>query len=319
MFNSQKDEFFNDLPSEIKSESKYLTKFFLSFALSYFVMYVIVIFGLSYISRLNYSDKVHNIIGLGFQQLMMLLIYFLTKAFTRNLQYTKHPVMDKMTFFKFATILVASIFILAIGSLISTYFVSLVSKLTGHVPLNFVEQTVTQMSITEIFIFVVIMAAIIEELVFRKLIIDALSKYGTAFCVVVSGFIFGIVHANFYQFFYAFGLGVLMGYVYCIYGKIIYTILIHGAINTLGSIVPLVVGLHSTQTVTPIQIAYVYVYLALVICGGIIAFRNFKKLKLYSVGGVLISPARSLYKSWGFAICIAFFATEFIYNTISFV
>ena len=66
---------------------------------------------------------------------------------------------------------------------------------------------------------------------------------------------FGIIHGNLYQFFYAFGLGALMGYVYCTYGKIIYPIIIHVVINTIGSIVPITVGITEAANFTPFQMA----------------------------------------------------------------
>ncbi len=90
------------------------------------------------------------------------------------------------------------------------------------------------------FLTVVIGAPIVEELLFRKFLIDRTIGYGERISVLLSGTLFGIMHGNFRQFFYAFALGCLFGYIYCKTGKIRNTILFHMWINFSGSIlVPL--------------------------------------------------------------------------------
>ena len=90
------------------------------------------------------------------------------------------------------------------------------------------------------FLNVVIGAPIVEELLFRKILIDRTIGYGERFSVLLSGTLFGLMHGNFQQFFYAFALGCLFAYIYCKTGKIRNTILFHMWINFCGSIlVPL--------------------------------------------------------------------------------
>ncbi|MDO4329502.1 MAG: type II CAAX endopeptidase family protein [Lachnospiraceae bacterium] len=90
------------------------------------------------------------------------------------------------------------------------------------------------------FLTVVIGAPIVEELLFRKFLIDRTIGYGEKISVLLSGILFGVMHGNFQQFFYAFALGCLFGYIYCKTGKIRNTILFHMWINFSGSIlVPL--------------------------------------------------------------------------------
>lgn len=90
------------------------------------------------------------------------------------------------------------------------------------------------------FLTVVIGAPIVEELLFRKFLIDRTIGYGEKLSVLLSGTLFGVMHGNFQQFFYAFALGSLFGYIYCKTGKIRNTILFHMWINFSGSIlVPL--------------------------------------------------------------------------------
>ena len=75
-----------------------------------------------------------------------------------------------------------------------------------------------------------------EEFFFRRQIIDRCSQYGEKTAILYSGLAFGLFHMNFYQFFYAFALGVLLAYVYTRTRRLRYTILLHMSVNFIGSL-----------------------------------------------------------------------------------
>lgn len=78
---------------------------------------------------------------------------------------------------------------------------------------------------------------VFEEIVFRKLIIDRTVCYGEKASILFSALCFGMFHMNLYQFFYAFGIGLILGYIYVRSGDIKITIIIHMIINSLSSII----------------------------------------------------------------------------------
>lgn len=82
-----------------------------------------------------------------------------------------------------------------------------------------------------------ILAPIFEELIFRKLLIDRVIKYGEFCAIMMSGIMFGLFHGNFAQFFFATGLGMLFAFVYARTGKIWYTILLHMVVNMTTSVI----------------------------------------------------------------------------------
>lgn len=82
-----------------------------------------------------------------------------------------------------------------------------------------------------------ILAPIFEELIFRKLLIDRIIKYGEFCAIMMSGIMFGLFHGNFAQFFFATGLGMLFAFVYARTGKIWYTILLHMVVNMTTSVI----------------------------------------------------------------------------------
>ena len=66
---------------------------------------------------------------------------------------------------------------------------------------------------------------------FRKILIDRAIVFGDKTAILLSGLLFGLFHGNFYQVFYAFGVGCVLAYVYIRTGKIWYSISLHMAVN----------------------------------------------------------------------------------------
>ena len=87
------------------------------------------------------------------------------------------------------------------------------------------------------FLVLVICAPIMEELLFRKAIIDRTAHYGEGLSLLFSGLLFGLFHGNLVQFSYAFLIGMLFGFIYIKTRNILYPIALHVGINFLGSFV----------------------------------------------------------------------------------
>lgn len=127
----------------------------------------------------------------------------------------------------------ASFIIVAIGRYIS--------RLTGHALVNPVQNALVGANAFTL-ICAVVLAPIMEELVFRKLLIDRIIGYGEGVAMVVSGVFFGLMHGNLQQAFYATFLGMLFAYVYIRTGRIRYTIIAHAFVNAIGSVLAVVMG-----------------------------------------------------------------------------
>ncbi len=145
----------------------------------------------------------------------------------------------KLGFGEFAAmLLVAEAFMFA-GNLIGLSLNATISAMLGKEVVNSTSELIENSPIWLIFIIVVIVGPIIEELLFRKLLIDRISKYGDVFAIIISSVAFGLFHGNFYQFFYATFLGLLLGYMYTKTGNNIYNTIMHMIINFLGSVLVL--------------------------------------------------------------------------------
>ena len=91
------------------------------------------------------------------------------------------------------------------------------------------------------FAIVVLIGPLLEELMFRKLMIDRLHDYGESNAILFSALCFGLFHGNLAQFLYAFGVGLFLGYVYCRTRKVTVTFLMHSLLNAFSSSLMLLV------------------------------------------------------------------------------
>ena len=157
-----------------------------------------------------------------------LVKYFMDKREKKEIE------KRKLKFSDFLIFLCISECFLIVGSLIGNYVNELISAATGLEISNPVGDILSNSVLWVNIIVAGIIGPIFEELLFRKLLIDNLAKYGEGLAITVSGFAFGLFHGNFTQFFYATMIGLLFGYIYVRTGRLRYTIILHMMIN-LGS------------------------------------------------------------------------------------
>jgi len=123
------------------------------------------------------------------------------------------------------------------GSMVGNNIMDILSTITG---VDFYNQLNDTMDLPLWFsaLLTVVLAPIFEELIFRKLLLDRMLPHGEFAAIFVNGLLFGAFHGNFYQFFYAALLGMLLSFLYARTGKIHHCILIHMAVNFFGGVLP---------------------------------------------------------------------------------
>ena len=87
-------------------------------------------------------------------------------------------------------------------------------------------------------LYVTCVGPLAEELFFRGMILPRMTCFGQKMALVFSALLFALYHVNLYQFFYAFGLGLLLGTLYLKTGSIRMGYVLHAAINLLGGVLP---------------------------------------------------------------------------------
>lgn len=140
------------------------------------------------------------------------------------------PAKIKLGAGRYAILLCVGCFFMVAGSLVGSTVTGMIEALT-HRPISDVTDVISEASLPLALLFVGILAPVAEELIFRKALIDGLSRYGQGCAVLASGLVFGLAHGNFSQCFYAFGLGLIFGYIYIKSGNLLLTVIPHAVIN----------------------------------------------------------------------------------------
>ncbi|MEJ5921553.1 type II CAAX prenyl endopeptidase Rce1 family protein [Bifidobacterium thermophilum] len=143
---------------------------------------------------------------------------------------TRRLDMPAVTFIK---LLIATVPVMAIGSIIGNLIAAPFSK--GGT--DTLESALEHTDYLSLFLLTCVCAPIFEEWIFRKEIISRTRKYGEKTAIVVSALCFGLFHGNIRQFVYAFGLGLILGYIYVRTSKLWYTMLMHALVNLNGGII----------------------------------------------------------------------------------
>lgn len=159
--------------------------------------------------------------------------------------------------------------VMYVGNLMGNALVNIISNLTS-LDLTFeLQDMMMEENLLYTFLFSVIIAPILEEWLFRKVLIDRAIVFGDKTAIFLSGFMFGLFHGNLYQVFYAIGVGCVFAYIYIRTGKLRYSISLHMVINFFGGFVPVLFLRHvdldrltAAESLTdPSVLSYVYSHL----------------------------------------------------------
>lgn len=130
-----------------------------------------------------------------------------------------------------------------IFNFLTNIFIILISIFKGSEVVNPLQNIIEGSSLILTLIFVGILSPIIEEMMFRGIMLNKLKRYGDKVAIITTALLFGLFHANFSQFFYATVLGLIFAYVTLKTGTIKYSIILHIFVNMMGSfIIPLIIG-----------------------------------------------------------------------------
>lgn len=127
--------------------------------------------------------------------------------------------------------------IVYIANIAGNIITALIGALKGGMVQNQILNVTQSVSMWVIVLYMVICAPVMEEFVFRKLIVDRTVRYGQGAAVAMSGLMFGLFHGNLNQFVYAFTLGMFLAFLYVKTGNIKITIALHMLINFMGGVV----------------------------------------------------------------------------------
>jgi len=201
-------------------------------------------------------------------------------------------------------------------------------------------EIMTSISIYERIIVMGLIGPAVEELIFRKLLIDRSIKYGEFFSIMLSGVLFGLFHGNFQQLFFASLAGFLFAYIYIRTGRIRYTIFLHMLMNLTTSIFTVSIYMKALPFVSDIEAGsdisnegYLYIFLLLIwmmflfavaVTGIVLLCLRWKRFKIYKAPNEL-SRSKIIGKTLAaplmlsvVILCLAEFATTYLPDMFKF-
>ncbi len=113
----------------------------------------------------------------------------------------------------------------------------------------------------------VVIGPILEELIFRKLMLDRTKHYGEKTAIIFSALCFGLFHGNLTQFLYASVVELFLGYVYCKTGKVLYTMIMHMLLNGTSTVILLLLPLFEQEDTSGAAISLIVLLLVLLVLG----------------------------------------------------
>ncbi|MGP1462773.1 CPBP family intramembrane glutamic endopeptidase [Tannerella sp.] len=121
------------------------------------------------------------------------------------------------------------------------------------------------------FMLMVIAAPVLEEFIFRGIILDGLLKrYSPTKSILVSSLLFGLVHLNPWQFVTGFIIGIFSGWVYYRTRSLSFSIIIHAAANLTGFLMRFFIDVDSSMNASLLDMYSRLINLILVIAGSVL-------------------------------------------------
>lgn len=157
--------------------------------------------------------------------------------------------------------------------------------------------------------------ALLEEFAMRGVAMASLRKYGDGFAVVATAFVFAFLHANPRQIFFAFAVGLLLGFVTIRTGSIWTAIIIHFLNNAIAVLTTYAYDFFSPEAVNLIYYSFVAIsFLAAVLLIGINGSEIFNKQEDSNQTSLLSEKKK--YAIFGFSPAIIIFVIFALYISI---
>lgn len=261
-----------------KDAKKVFSRIGLALAVITITIYVIQIL-LTYLIQ----KKLPSLASSGWMSYLLLLVFYfigvpLFYLFVRKLPTEKKQTSKKLSIKEILILFLISYALMFITNLFTLILIHLTTLIKGNSITNPLQNLLSTSDILATFIFAGILSPIVEEILFRGLILNRLKCYGDKIAIITTAVLFGLFHGNFSQFFYATILGLIFAYVTLKTGTIKYSIILHIMINMMGSV------LSTFLSPSNITLSFILslVILSFIVLGIIFLIKNRKKVYLSS-------------------------------------
>lgn len=125
--------------------------------------------------------------------------------------------------------------VMYLSNIVGTVVNFIIETIKGAEVGNPLEYVLDNSNLVITILYASILGPIAEELMFRKLLLDKVRRFGDLPAMIITGVAFGLFHMNISQLFYATTVGMILAYVTLKTNTIIYSIILHMMLNFMGS------------------------------------------------------------------------------------
>ena len=162
-----------------------------------------------------------------------------------------------------------------ITNIFSVIFTFMIASLKGDTELfNPAAEAIMNSNYVIALIYASFIAPVMEEITFRKILLDKLRRFGDIPAILMTGVAFGLFHMNLSQFFYATVLGFIFAYITIRTNTIKYSIILHMMVNFISTAITPIV---TKKNIADLLMIWVF---GSMILGGVFFVLNFKKIRL---------------------------------------
>lgn len=248
-----------------------------------------------------------------------IFIYLMKKIPTYELE------SEKPGLLRFVKYIAITLTLMWLGNLFGLAITALLGVAMNAEISNPVTELINSSNILLNLFLISIIGPIFEEIIFRKILIDRTIKYGAKVSIIISAVIFGFIHGNLNQFFYAFLIGGFFAYVYIKTGSIKYSIILHIITNIMGSIVSIFIVSSAdaiTQgSFTAFNLVGVAIYLIIVLGSLFIGIYSLTTYNTARFNGrktkiALKNPIKTILLNPGMILFMLFYIFEILYQIL---
>lgn len=248
-----------------------------------------------------------------------IFIYLMKKIPTYELE------SEKPGLLRFVKYIAITLTLMWLGNLFGLAITALLGVAMNAEISNPVTELINSSNILLNLFLISIIGPIFEEIIFRKILIDRTIKYGAKVSIIISAVIFGFIHGNLNQFFYAFLIGGFFAYVYIKTGSIKYSIILHIITNIMGSIVSIFIVSSAdaiTQgSFTAFDLVGVAIYLIIVLGSLFIGIYSLTTYNTARFNGrktkiALKNPIKTILLNPGMILFMLFYIFEILYQIL---
>lgn len=219
-----------------------------------------------------------------------------------NREYTPKRSHIKLNFVSIIQTAAACMAVAYLLQILSMSLAGMLSKLKGSSVDNPLEGMLAESGVWISSFVLIVVAPIMEEIVFRKLLYKKLMPYGANVFIIFSAAVFAMFHGNLFQIPYAFVLGAVFAYVTMITGTISYSIALHMIVNSIGGGIGNIVMTLGDETASMIygSLVLFFVFVGVVVI--ISKFRSRQSIKdniAAESADIIIENKRNIYLNAG--------------------